>query len=216
MNKYFVLLTLLAGTALAGIGCTTSSYTKESSSSFLVGEPQIQTVTEAQKLPLKDRANNSTGVFENNGFYVGQYFDIMYPKEFEAIPKSPVINKVVQTSEATFTSPDGEVEFFVFAPLWSGDPNNYLAIKNNEEMVSEKTEESGLPTVNYDRRIVKWTTVKEKSGLYYRSFISIKEHGDPDSELHHVFGIKYKDNEAYEKYKNEYANFKNSLRQYAD
>ncbi|MFC1600058.1 hypothetical protein ACFL3T_03465 [Patescibacteria group bacterium] len=156
--------------------------------------------------------------------YRGSYFDIKYPREFIAKPTEPTTDfngkTYVQTDEAYFSSPDGAVEFFVYSPLWAGDPENYLTIAPTEEIVSEKTETGpALPNQLKDsERIIRWVTIKAKDESYYRSFMSIKEQvrADGHSELHHVFGIKYKDSETYEKYKDTYEAFKASLEQYAD
>ena len=52
----------------------------------------------------------------------GSWFDIEYPENFTARPTA------LTTDEAYFLSPDGTVEFFVYSPLWSGDPESYLKI----------------------------------------------------------------------------------------
>lgn len=163
--------------------------------------------------------------FPRNGtLFRGYYFDIKYPREFIAKPVEPTVDynrkTFVQTDEAYFSSPDGTVEFFVYSPLWSGDPENYLTIAPTEEIVSEKSETGpALPNQLRDsERVIRWVTIKAKDESYYRSFISIKEQvrEDGHSELHHVFGIKYQDDEVYEEYKDAYDAFKNSLEQYAD
>lgn len=123
----------------------------------------------------------------------------------------------VLTDEAYFTSSDERVEFFVFSPLWAGDPENYLEIAENEELVDEKIEEYfevDDPSLVGDSRI-RWVTVKAKDDSYYRSFVSKKEQIGV-SEIHHVFGIKYQDAKALEEYREEYEVFKESLVQYAD
>ena len=106
----------------------------------------------------------------------------------------------------------------MYSPLWSGKPETYLTIAPTEEVVSEKTEEvkeSERPG-QFGDRIVRWVTIKAKDGSYYRSFVSIKEQVGTGSDLHYVFGIKYQDNASYEKYREAYVAFKESLQQYAD
>lgn len=193
--KIRILIALLSAVLIITAGCQAS--------------PQIPADDEAEyEVTYKDFPRSGT-------LYRGSYFDIKYPREFIAKPTEPV-----QTDEAYFSSPDGAVEFFVFSPLWAGDPENYLEVAPTEEIVSEKTETGeALPNQLKDsERIIRWVTIKAKDESYYRSFVSIKEQvrEDGGSELHHVFGIKYKDNETYEKYKDAYEAFKNSLEQYAD
>jgi hypothetical protein len=145
--------------------------------------------------------------------YGGYYFDVYYPESFTAFPandKEDYGRPYAETDEAFFTSPDGEVEFFIYSPLWSGEPENYTKIAENEKLVSEETKEYD----EGDTRI-RWVTIEDKDGSYTRSFVS-KYEQISFSEIHHVFGIKYKNQAAYEKYKSAYLDFKNSLVQYAD
>lgn len=184
---------------------------------------------QVQEVPIKQGKVEPSGeaefAKEGLNLYRGYYFDIEYPEDFEVSPTLPTVDyngeTYVQTDEAYFTSPDGTVEFFVYSPLWSGEPENYLIVAPTEEMVSEKTEKgSALPHQLKDsERILYWVTLKAKDDSYFRSYLSIKEQvteDDSGSELHHVFGIKYQNDEAYQKYKDAYAAFKDSLRQYAD
>jgi len=142
--------------------------------------------------------------------YRGFYFDVRYPENFTASPNGPVSDSVVQTDAAQFESPDGRVAFYVYSPLWSDEPD-YLKVAANETLVDEKTTETdGGDT------ITKWVTVKANDGSYHRSYVSIREQVTTGSEVHHVFGIKYADQAAYNEYRDEYLRFKSSLRQYAD
>lgn len=183
-------------------------------------------VKELQNQPISDSAKQSTAKkmqAQATNFtkrYSGSWFDISYPTNFTTSPSAPLntdnsndLLHYIETDEATFTSPDKSVEFFVFSPLWSGDPIDYLSIKPTEEVVNEKTATKGE---GYGKSITRWVTIRAKDGTYYRSFVSIKNQANTESPLHHVFGIKYKNNEAYEKYKDDYNAFKKSLIQYGD
>ena len=167
--------------------------------------------------PAGEAVSADTGIVENNTRYYGKWFDIKYPNEFSANPTAPtdVYNGIthVQTDEARFKSPDSKVEFFIFSPLWAGDPIDYLKIPDSEIVLSDKSNESGN---GLDKTITRQVTTKAKDGTYYRSFESIKEQVGSGSDLHHVFGIKYQDDEVYKKYRENYVAFKKSLRQYAD
>ena len=96
--------------------------------------------------------------------------------------------------------------------MWSGDPD-YLRLLPIEEIVDEKIEQSGS---EFDVRIVRRVTLKAKDSSYYRSYISIKSQVGSGSDLHHVFGIKYLDNQTHQRYRDQYLDFQESLRQYAD
>jgi len=138
--------------------------------------------------------------------YNGLWFEVKYPENFTASPS-------YQADEAYFLSPDQTVEFFVYSPQWTGNPENYLNVSPTEELVSESTDDTGT---DYEHKVVKWATIKAKDGSYLRSYVSIKEQVGTGSDLHHVFGIKYKDEASYQKYTDAYIAFKDSLQQFAD
>ncbi len=143
----------------------------------------------------------------------GSWFSVSYPDNFKASPLSPKQKMdnyaYVETDEATFVSPDGTVEFFVYSPQWSGDPKSYLEPLKNERIESDKTEagkseDAYSPTHH-------WVTFVDKEGKYTRSF-----HSKKSEVTHLVFGIKYTSVKHYERYKAAYNAFKKSLMQYAD
>lgn len=221
MNKINI-LALLPIFFLLGAGCQKQAQTRVISLPAAVDELQTQTVPEIEKQEKSEVKAQAKQKEVGTILYKGSWFDIKYPENFTASPTAStnVYNgqKYVQTDEATFTSPDGTVEFFVYSPLWSGNPETYLTISEKEEVVSEKNEEvkESERSGALGDRIVRWVTVKAKDGSYYRSFVSINEQVGTGSDVHHVFGIKYKDNASYEKYRDSYVAFKESLQQYAD
>ncbi|MBP9761344.1 MAG: hypothetical protein KBD15_03855 [Candidatus Magasanikbacteria bacterium] len=147
--------------------------------------------------------------------YHGWYFLVEYPANFSATPTEYVVynkRQYYQTDEAYFLSPDKKVEFFVYSPLWGGDPKNYLTTAPNEEVVSTKTETKEVGSGKYEQTIT-WTTLRDKNNTYYRSFVSIQR---TEGQFHHVFGIKYTDETAYETYRDAYVAFKESLQQFSD
>lgn len=232
--KKISLLALLSAFIILGAGCQSQTQTAlenlkqdvtETTESLppAVEKLQTQTVPESQKQDVSKTTTKAEPAPVEVTVYRGSWFDIKYPQNFAPSPTAPTTldngNSYIQTDEAYFESPDGSVEFFVYSPLWSGDPKNYLVIAETEELVDEKTEKSkALPGQLEDtERIIHWVTVKAKDNSYYRSFVSIREQvGQGHSELHHVLGIKYKNNAAYEQYKDAYIAFKQSLIQYAD
>lgn len=143
--------------------------------------------------------------------YEGTWFDIQYPSNFTARPPEPKEKTGTEPDEAFFTSPDKTVEFFVYSPQWGGDPKDYLQVSANEKLMNEK-EESSKENGGTQTR---WATVAAKDGSYTRSYVSIKTQLETGG-VHHVFGIKYKDQKAYDRYKAAYEAFKASLMQYAD
>ncbi|NOQ73624.1 MAG: hypothetical protein GQ574_16580 [Crocinitomix sp.] len=150
---------------------------------------------------------------QNYDVYQGNYFSIEYPSNFIAAPLEPTVTTesytFIDSDEATFTSPNGEVEFFVYSPLWGGEPQSYLEQLDNEEITAEK-ETTDLDEIGFERTI-KWITYSDKDGQYSRSFVSTKTES---TDL--VFGIKSINDAAYEKYKEAYLRFKESLTQFAD
>lgn len=161
--------------------------------------------------------------------YYGSWFSVEYPSTFTASPTEPVENwsseqfsdndiKNVVTDEAFFLSPDKTVEFFIHSPLWGGNPESYLDIAEHETLVDETTEEvpESENTNQFGETFIYRATLKAKDGSYWRSFISTRHQVGTGSEIHHVFGIRYKDQETYNQYRQDYLDFKSSLIQYAD
>jgi hypothetical protein len=220
--KKISLLVTLSVFLLLGAGCQQQTQEQDISLPPAVEELQTQTVPENEKQEKSEITTQVEQTQVGTTLYRGSWFDIEYPQNFITRPTTPtnVYNTIthVLTDEAYFTSPDGTIEFFVYSPLWSGNQETYLTIAPTEEVVSEKTEEvkESERSDQFGDRIVRWVTIKAKDGSYYRSFVSIKEQVGTGSDLHHVFGIKYQDNASYEKYREAYVAFKESLQQYAD
>ncbi len=154
---------------------------------------------------------------KSDTIYNGNWFSISYPKMFKAQPIEPVIfinNYIyVETDEASFSSENEEVEFFVYSPQWGGNPHAYLKATNREEIISkeEESNQGDFDEENASEYTTSYITFKEVSGKYTRSVVSIKT-----ATTHLVFGIKYKNLKSYNKYKEDYLKFKTSLIQYAD
>jgi len=138
--------------------------------------------------------------------FKGAYFEIQYPQGFK--PRNSLKSNTFdgQYDSAFFTSADGSVEFYIFSPLWNGKPDDIEANVGTEEIVSEAHEKNG--PVN-TRRV----TLKAKDGSYLRSF---EDTENTETNTRKVFGIKFRDRTAYEKYRQHYLTFKKSLRQFSD
>jgi hypothetical protein len=216
--KYPLVAVCLSLLVVLGAGCQ-KEQTSVSPLPPTVQELQTQSAPETTKEETRTPPTTPTSTNATSKLYRGTWFDVSYPATFTAAPQTPTSTynrqTTVQTDEATFTSPDGKVEFFVFSPLWSGEPKDYLTVGPREGLVDEKIVENpdNGPSGGTKTR---WTTIKAEDDSYYRSFVSIQRQVGTGSEVHHVFGIKYRDTAAYEAYKAEYTAFKQSLRQYAD
>lgn len=206
MKIRFILLFFLL--LIAGFGCQKGRI--DDNVTTLDGEAENQRISDAD---IQQEYNADSILGEEVLLYRGEWFDIQYPSSFTTSPIEPVheIDGVtfVATNEAYFTSPDGDVEFFVFSPQWSGDPETYLAVADNEEFVDEEVQEDS-------GSIKTWVTLHNIDGAYYRSYVSQRVGVGTGSATHIVFGIKYRDYAVYTAYQEAYERFKDSLIQYAD
>ncbi len=183
----------------------------------------IETVQEStQTTPSKNTNTQAsqTAPVTSTKDYTGEWFKVSYPANFSAKKEGP--------DEASFTSPQGDVHFYVYSPQWSGDPVSYLNALPTEKVESDTSTPTITPFTNqygttYDKKITRYITFVAKDGSYKRSLVSITAGSvtSPDSEdyaskTHMVFGIKYKDQVTYDTYLNQYLAFKKSLVQYAD
>lgn len=157
--------------------------------------------------------------------YVGWWFRVEYPTDFTARPTQPIRSfsldgktnqELIETDEAYFTSPDGAVEFYIYSPQWSGNPQ-YTTTSPDELVMDERTEElrEEENPHQYGDTVIQLITIQAKDQSYTRLVESTREQIGK-SELHHVFGIKYRDDTAYGAYQEAYQDFKASLRQSAD
>jgi hypothetical protein len=140
------------------------------------------------------------------GTFRGAYFTIKYPPGFKA-RKSLASNSFEgQHDSAFFKAADGTVEFYIFSPLWNGKPEDIELVPDSEVIVSESNDQKGAVKT---RRV----TIKAKDNSYLRSF---EDSENTETNTRKVFGIKYKDQGAYDKYRSQYLTFKNSLQQFSD
>jgi len=137
--------------------------------------------------------------------YSGAWFDIDYPSSFKAENSQKSETNVNGYDSATFTSPDGKVQFYIFSPQWSGVPENIVLKSSEIQTDSSSTVENGL-------EVKRWT-IAAKDGSYVRSYESTSE---TKLNINKVFGIKYAFKKDLDKYKDAYLHFKNSLEQFAD
>jgi hypothetical protein len=150
-----------------------------------------------------DRTNSQGG--NNWRVYKGAWFEIKYPAAFQVHP-SQRSSSAQGYDSVFFTAPDASVEFYVFSPQWNGEPGDVAINSRNEVLVSQSSERKGSKTV---RRV----TIKARDDSYSRSFEDTK---DEATNTRKVFGIKYRNEIAYSRYRQTYLTFKQSLRQFAD
>ena len=79
-------------------------------------------------------------------------------------------------------------------------------------LTSKETLNSSKSQINGDEE-TKWWTITANDGSYQRSY---QEKSNKSQNVNWIIGVKYRNSAALEKYKKEYASFKNSIIQYAD
>jgi len=133
----------------------------------------------------------------------GNYFSIDYPEDFKVVTS-------YSKDEAHFISPDKSVEYFIYSPLWGGEPVDYLTVKPSEKLIKEKTvkgkNNNPARDINRDIQITKWVSLQAKNGAYTRAYLHIKRKSSDETlqmgDIDLVFGFKYKNKNAYKLFKN--------------
>jgi len=146
-------------------------------------------------------AGNSTA-----GTFKGAWFEIAVPPSFTTIPSMKSSTATAKYDSAVFRSPDGKVEFYIFSPQWKGDPSDIAIDPSREKQSFSRTETSRLRTVT-------WFPIEAKDGSYTRTYQDTRSN---DGSVRWVVGVKYSDQAAFNAYRDQYTNFKKSLRQFAD
>lgn len=142
--------------------------------------------------------------------YRGPWFDIDYPASFRPLgydraPRSDDYDE----DGMRFGSPGGTVEFYVYSPLWSGSPG-WPTVWPAETVLQRTTNAEGS---GIERKSLTWVTLSGPQDEYTRSWIEIHQ---PELNVRHYFGIRYTGVVAYDRWRDEYEQFKDSLVQYAD
>ncbi len=151
------------------------------------------------------RAEKKTGSPMGVRIFHGAWFEVAYPADFAAKP-SLASTTAEGYDSAVFTSPDGAVAFYVFAPQWGGQAADIDLDPQRERLVAEQH----LQKADRDLR---WFTIEAADGSYRRSYIeSVAQQGSVIT----VVGLKYRNEEARQRYLEEYLQFRNSLKLYAD
>lgn len=136
--------------------------------------------------------------------YKGAWFQINYPLGFTAKGSQKSLSADGFDS-ATFTSPDQDVEFYVFSPQWNGDAQDII-LQTNEKLSSTTSQQNGDHTTT-------WWTISAKDGSYFRSY---QQKTNTVYHTNCIFGIRYKNQSALKTYTLQYSKFKSSLIPFAD
>lgn len=122
----------------------------------------------------------------------------------------------INTDEAYFTSPDGLVEFFVYAKDTSNERPDYIKATDKEIQLSSESGKFSDDNEYLDYIQKAWVTIKAKDNSYYRSYIHQRAcHSDEHSTWNacetQVLGIKYSNAAAYNEYRYSFIAFNRSL-----
>lgn len=138
--------------------------------------------------------------------FEGAWFKIMYPADFRVEPSLKSITNVEGHDSVFFVSPSNKIVFYVFSPQWNGNPSDILLKQVTEKILSSKeNDENG--------KKVRQCSIVAKDGSYNRTYEDIQ---DLEVNTRRVFGIRFADQETFDKYKEQYEYFQNSLVQFAD
>lgn len=141
-----------------------------------------------------------------SGTFRGAWFEVWYPPGFAVVPSLKSATSIEGHDSAFFRAPDGQVEFYIYSPQWSGEPTDIL--------IDEQTEKhAGSETSTSKANVVTWFTIRAADGSYTRTYQDTRSH---DGSIRWIVGVKYANQRAYEKHKDDYKRFKQSLRQFAD
>jgi hypothetical protein len=138
--------------------------------------------------------------------FEGAWFNVRYPDTFVAQGSQKSLGTDGFDS-ATFRSPTGDVEFYIFSPQVGGKAEDLEKWIASEKLIASSEAKSAA-------RMIKWRTYQAFDKSYTRS---VEETRTPDGlYVTRVLAIKYKDATALAKYKTDYATFKSSHVAYAE
>ncbi len=142
--------------------------------------------------------------------YRGPWFDIDYPAGFRPLgyDHAPGSDEFDEDG-MRFLSPDGTVIFYVHSPLWSGDPA-WPTVWPGETVLERNSSTEGA---GIERKRLRWVTVAAPQDDYTRAWLELQQ---PELNVKYYLGIRYDSMAAYDRWRDEYARFKDSLVQYAD
>jgi hypothetical protein len=130
-------------------------------------------------------------MYASAGQYAGAWFQVWYPDNFEVTPSMASTTADKGVDSAFFRSPDGQVEFYIFSPQWSGEPSDIAIHPSREILRSKDTKHSE------DKRVT-WLTIDAIDGSYSRSY---QDTVSNNGSVRWVVGIKYRNQAIYNRYK---------------
>lgn len=131
----------------------------------------------------------------------GASFKVDYPPNF--VLRASLVNPTFSDFyiSAFFTSPDKTVEFYIYSFGGEGEATDIVLDTLTEVLVARSRQ-----IMKKAGKTIVRKTIKAKNNSYERSYedTEFKDSGRL------VFGIKYKDKNAYQKYRSDYLKFKQS------
>lgn len=193
-------IALLSLSLLATLGWTlgacTPSPKKETPS------PASKTTSDPRVVPSPPAETPGAG---GGTVFTGAWFSVEIPEGFTVRPGLPSTSSTEGVESARFLSPDSSVEFYVFAPQWTGEATD-IAIDPSTEREVRRTVRGS----EEGRKEMAWTIVA-KDGSSQRSYQEIRENGGM-----RIIGLRTTSKSASDRYRQHYLAFKSSLRQFAD
>ena len=162
-------------------------------------------------LALKDEKGKKNQTKTLTKTYKGAWFDVKIPSNFSIKPSKKSSSGY---ESVFFESPDKLVEFYVFSPQSFGKTEDIYVKPAKELLVSKEIKDNGKSPSLFPSIITNYS-IKAIDGSYLRTFQETAEING-DTVVYLITGIKYKSEIEYNKYKQDYINFKKSLIRYAD
>ena len=136
--------------------------------------------------------------------YKGAWFEILYPDDFLPSPSLKCKNHPEGFDSVFFAPLNKRVEFYVWAPLFTGEATDLALDPKTETQVSY--EEKKKKNVLY-----RTTLIVNKAGTYTRKIIDVTELCDRNKFTRVCFGMKYADQQTLEQFEKVFLKFQKSL-----
>ena len=137
----------------------------------------------------------------------GPLFSVYYPAKWKAQS-----GKSSQDA-ALFSSPTGSAQFAVYSPQWNGEPTDLNFNAHRERRISCRVQKSRAHDAANSQLVSRWQTFAALDHSYTRSIVDVE---NVTLNTRRVFGFRYKNAAAYQKFLPTFKVFKASLEQYSD
>jgi hypothetical protein len=149
--------------------------------------------------PASPELEDRTRVFE------GAWFVVSYPVDFR--PRPSIESSTADGFDSVFfDSPDGEATFYLYAPQWGGEAIDIALDPDTERLAEMDTSTDGPITTTR-------TTITATNGAWTRSYVTEDDERGP---TRWTIGWQYASETARVKYSAAFAEFQESLTQFAD